>query len=38
MLPKAQQWDEEEHFPKDVLRSLAELGFGGQYPIESRHS
>ncbi|KAF9347163.1 Isobutyryl-CoA dehydrogenase, mitochondrial [Mortierella sp. AD094] len=32
--PKMQQWDEEQHFPVDVLRKGAELGFGGLYTRE----
>ena len=28
LLPHMQKWDEEEHFPKDVLRKAAALGFG----------
>ena len=31
MLPHAEKWDAEEHFPKDVLRALAQLGFAGVY-------
>eukprot|EP01116_Phalansterium_solitarium_P019240 TRINITY_DN5310_c0_g1_i1.p2 TRINITY_DN5310_c0_g1~~TRINITY_DN5310_c0_g1_i1.p2 ORF type:complete len:438 (-),score=133.67 TRINITY_DN5310_c0_g1_i1:262-1533(-) len=31
MLPKAEEWDRAEHFPVDVLREAAELGFGGIY-------
>ena len=29
MLPHAERWDEEEVFPKDVLRELAGMGFAG---------
>lgn len=29
MLPHAEKWDEEEIFPEDTLRKLAELGFAG---------
>ncbi|KAG0289997.1 Isobutyryl-CoA dehydrogenase, mitochondrial [Dissophora globulifera] len=29
--PKMQEWDENQHFPVDVLRKGAELGFGGIY-------
>ena len=31
MAPFAAKWDEEEIFPVDTLRGLAELGFGGLY-------
>ncbi len=31
MAPHAADWDEREHFPKDVLRAAAELGFAGIY-------
>src|SRR5262245_45274134 len=31
MMPYARQWDEEEIFPVDTLRSAAALGFGGIY-------
>jgi alkylation response protein AidB-like acyl-CoA dehydrogenase len=31
MLPFAAEWDEKQHFPVDVLRQAAELGFGGVY-------
>jgi alkylation response protein AidB-like acyl-CoA dehydrogenase len=31
MLPHAEKWDAEEIFPVDVLRQLAQLGFGGIY-------
>lgn len=31
MLPHAEKWDEEEIFPEDTLRKLAELGFAGIY-------
>jgi alkylation response protein AidB-like acyl-CoA dehydrogenase len=34
MLPKAEEWDEKEHFPKDVLRELAQLGFAATYTRE----
>ena len=34
MLPKAEEWDEKEIFPKDVLRELAQLGFAGTYTRE----
>ncbi|QUS39606.1 acyl-CoA dehydrogenase [Tardiphaga alba] len=29
--PFALKWDEEKHFPKDVMRAAAELGMGGIY-------
>ncbi|APG63103.1 acyl-CoA dehydrogenase [Sphingorhabdus lutea] len=32
--PFAAKWDEEKHFPKDVIKSTAELGFGGIYVSE----
>jgi alkylation response protein AidB-like acyl-CoA dehydrogenase len=31
MAPHAAQWDEDEVFPRDVLKSAAELGFAGLY-------
>ena len=31
MAPYAAQWDEDEIFPRDVLKAGAELGFGGLY-------
>lgn len=31
MLPHAEKWDEEEIFPVETLRKLAELGFAGIY-------
>jgi alkylation response protein AidB-like acyl-CoA dehydrogenase len=31
LAPHAAQWDEESHFPVDVLREAAELGFAGLY-------
>jgi alkylation response protein AidB-like acyl-CoA dehydrogenase len=31
MKPFAGEWDQKKHFPKDVLKSAAELGFGGVY-------
>jgi isobutyryl-CoA dehydrogenase len=36
MLPHAERWDAEEHFPKDVLRNLASLGFAGMSPVARR--
>ncbi|KAG0003991.1 Isobutyryl-CoA dehydrogenase, mitochondrial [Entomortierella chlamydospora] len=32
--PNMQKWDEEQHFPADVLRKGAELGFGGLFVRE----
>lgn len=32
--PHAARWDEEHHFPRDVITSTAELGFGGIYVSE----
>ena len=32
--PNAAQWDEERHFPRDVVRQAGELGFGGIYISE----
>ncbi|KAG0220856.1 Isobutyryl-CoA dehydrogenase, mitochondrial [Mortierella sp. GBA43] len=32
--PKMQEWDENQHFPVDVMRKGAELGFGGLYTRE----
>ncbi|KAI9238991.1 isobutyryl-CoA dehydrogenase [Podila verticillata NRRL 6337] len=32
--PKMQEWDEKQHFPIDVLRRGAKLGFGGLYTRE----
>ncbi|MDP3658452.1 isobutyryl-CoA dehydrogenase [Phenylobacterium sp.] len=34
MAPHAARWDEEKHFPVDVLRSAAALGFAGLYVKE----
>jgi len=31
LLPHAARWDEDKHFPVDVLRQAAELGFAGIY-------
>jgi len=31
MAPYAAEWDEKKHFPQDVLRKAAELGFAGIY-------
>ena len=33
MLPHAEKWDEEEIFPEDTLRKLAELGFAGTHAL-----
>ncbi|HEY0418804.1 MAG TPA: acyl-CoA dehydrogenase family protein, partial [Acetobacteraceae bacterium] len=35
LLPEAGRWDEERHFPADVLREACALGFGGIYVPES---
>lgn len=32
--PKAQEWDQTHHFPKDVLREAAEMGMGAIYISE----
>ena len=32
--PHAAKWDEEHHFPRDVVKAAAELGFGGIYVSE----
>jgi len=32
--PNAAQWDEEKHFPVEVMREAAELGFAGIYTAE----
>ena len=32
--PKAREWDETHHFPKDVLREAAEMGMGAIYVAE----
>lgn len=32
--PHAAKWDEEHHFPRDVVKAAAELGFGGIYVAE----
>jgi len=34
MAPHSARWDEEKHFPVDVLRKAAELGFAGLYVQE----
>src|SRR5438105_2569911 len=31
LAPNAARWDEEEHFPVDVMREAAQLGFAGIY-------
>jgi alkylation response protein AidB-like acyl-CoA dehydrogenase len=31
LAPKAIEWDQEKHFPVDVLREAAALGMGGIY-------
>lgn len=32
--PNAGKWDEDHHFPRDVVKAAAELGFGGIYVSE----
>src|SRR5438270_13793058 len=34
LAPHSARWDEEKHFPVDVLRKAAELGFAGLYVQE----
>jgi alkylation response protein AidB-like acyl-CoA dehydrogenase len=34
MAPHSARWDEEKHFPVDVMRKAAELGFAGLYVSE----
>jgi alkylation response protein AidB-like acyl-CoA dehydrogenase len=34
LAPHSARWDEEKHFPVDVLRQAAALGFGGLYVAE----
>jgi len=34
LLPHAPKWDQEEFFPRDVMKEAAELGFGGIYVKE----
>ena len=34
MAPHSARWDEEKHFPVDMLRKAAELGFAGVYVAE----
>ena len=31
LLPNAHEWDMKKHFPKDVYRKAAEMGFAGMY-------
>lgn len=31
LMPFAAEWDERKHFPVDVLRKAAKLGFGGLF-------
>ncbi len=33
--PHAARWDEEHHFPRDVVKAAADLGFGGIYVSEA---
>lgn len=35
LLPKAAEWDEAKHFPKDVLKAAAALGFAAVYVDEA---
>ncbi len=35
LVPKAAEWDEKSHFPKDELMQAGELGFMGMYTPES---
>lgn len=35
MAPHAARWDEESHFPKDVLKAAGDLGFMGLYTPEA---
>ena len=32
--PHAAEWDEKKHFPKDVYKQAADLGFGSIYVSE----
>lgn len=32
--PNAAEWDEKHHFPRDVIKAAADLGFGGIYVSE----
>jgi len=34
ILPHAAEWDEKHHFPRDVVKAAAELGFGAIYVSE----
>lgn len=34
LAPHAAEWDEKKHFPVDVIRKTAELGFAGIYTRE----
>jgi alkylation response protein AidB-like acyl-CoA dehydrogenase len=34
LMPNAAEWDEKKHFPKDVFREAAEMGFAGIYTSE----
>jgi alkylation response protein AidB-like acyl-CoA dehydrogenase len=31
LVPNSARWDEEEHFPRDILQKAAALGFAGLY-------
>lgn len=34
LLPNAAEWDEKKHFPKDVIKEAADMGFAGIYVKE----
>lgn len=36
MLPNASDWDKHKHFPKDILKELASMGFATMY-VKSEH-
>lgn len=36
LLPNAAEWDEKKHFPRDVIKSTADLGFAGIYVSEEQ--
>ena len=31
LMPNAAEWDEKKHFPKDVIKQTADIGFAGIY-------
>ncbi|MBL1420230.1 MAG: acyl-CoA dehydrogenase family protein [Alphaproteobacteria bacterium] len=35
LAPNANEWDQQQHFPKDILRQAATLGFGALYTSET---